>query len=156
MAYHDNNDIQYVPDAVKVGELVNTQLQDLLHHIIEDEYTEDYLAAEDEIIPRSDVSNQSDCSNLVGWDRPTGRWELNHQPARSRDTSFKYWMYGHQPVAKVESLDGVYLITQNMLMLALYVEKSMKSTLVPLSSHRLSTSSFSMVPLSSLVRLRSS
>lgn len=155
MAYHDDNDIQYVPDAVKVGELVNTQLQDLLHHIIEDEYAEDYLAAEDEIIPRCDVSNQPDCSNLVGRNRPTGRRELHHQPARSRDSSNTGWMDGQQSVAKVESLDGVYLITQNMLMFALYVEKSMKSTLVPLSSHRLSTSSFSTMTLSSLVRLRS-
>lgn len=89
MAYYDNKYVQYVPDAVKVGELVNTQLQDLLHHIIEDEYTEDNLGAEDEIIPRRDVSNQSDCSNLVGWDRPTSCRELYHQPARSRDTSFK-------------------------------------------------------------------
>lgn len=44
---------------------------------------------------------------------------------------------------------------QNMLMLALYVEKSMKVTLVPLSSHRLSSRSFRMAALSSLVRLRS-
>lgn len=57
MACHDDNDIQYVPDAVKVGELVNTQLQDLLDYIIEDENAEDYLAAEDEIIPSGDVSN---------------------------------------------------------------------------------------------------
>lgn len=57
LVYHDDNDIQYVPDAVKVGEPVNTQLQDLLYHIIEDENAEDYFAAEDEIIPCSDVSN---------------------------------------------------------------------------------------------------
>lgn len=57
LACHDNNDIQYVPDAVKVGELVNTQLQDLLYHIIQDKNAEDHLAAEDEIIPCRDVSN---------------------------------------------------------------------------------------------------
>lgn len=78
MPYHDDNDVQYVPDAAEVGELVNTQLKDLLHHVVEDEYAEDHLTAEDEIIPGADVSNQLDCSNLVGGDRSAGRGELNH------------------------------------------------------------------------------
>lgn len=54
---HYNDDIQDVPDAVEVGQLVYAQFQDLLYHIVEDENAEDYLAAEDEIVPCRDVSN---------------------------------------------------------------------------------------------------
>lgn len=36
-SYHDDNNIQYVPDAFEIGELVYSQLQNLLHNIIEDE-----------------------------------------------------------------------------------------------------------------------
>lgn len=56
-SYKYDNDVQNVPDAPEVGELVYTQLQDLLHHVIEDEHTEDHLTAEDEIVPDRDVSN---------------------------------------------------------------------------------------------------
>ena len=34
---HNDNNIQYVPDAFEVGELVYTQLEDLLHDVVEDE-----------------------------------------------------------------------------------------------------------------------
>lgn len=36
-AYHYDNNIQYVPDAFEIGELVYSQLKNLLHHIIDDE-----------------------------------------------------------------------------------------------------------------------
>lgn len=36
-SYHYDNDVQYVPDAFEIGELVNTQLKNFLHNIIEDE-----------------------------------------------------------------------------------------------------------------------
>lgn len=83
-SYHYYNNIQYVPDAFEVGELVYTQLKDLLHDVVEDEHTEDHLAAEDEEVPVGDVANQSNRSDLVGRDRSTRRWELNHQPERRR------------------------------------------------------------------------
>lgn len=78
LPYHDDDDVQYVPDASEVGELVNAQLKDLLHHVVEDEHAEDHLTAEDEIIPGADVSNELDCPNLVGGDRSAGRGELDH------------------------------------------------------------------------------
>lgn len=36
-SYHYDNDVQYVPDAFEIGKLVNTQLKNFLHNIIEDE-----------------------------------------------------------------------------------------------------------------------
>lgn len=56
-----------------------TELEDLLHHVIEDEYAEDHLAAQDEIVPDRDVSDQLDRPYLVGRDRSSGCWEFNDQ-----------------------------------------------------------------------------
>lgn len=116
MPYHDDDDVQYVPDAAEVGELVNTQLEDLLHHVVEDEHAEDHLTAQDEIIPGADVPNQLDCSNLVGGDRPAGRGELNHKPERSNDTLVRLWT---SQWLKLDSVVGLDLMMQNMLMFAL-------------------------------------
>lgn len=49
----------------------------LLHNIVEDEYAENNLTAQDEEIPVGDVANQSDRSDLVRRDRTTGCWEFN-------------------------------------------------------------------------------
>lgn len=76
------NNIQYVPDAFEIGELVYSQLQNLLHDIVEDEQTENHLTTDDEVIPVGDVANQFHCSYLVGRDRSTGRWKFNQQPVR--------------------------------------------------------------------------
>jgi len=86
-SYHYDNDVQYVPDAFEVGELVYPQLEDLLHHVVQDEQAEHQLAGEDEVVPVGDVANQFDGSYLVGRDRSTSRWELNHQPERA-DTTY--------------------------------------------------------------------
>lgn len=74
-----NHYIQNVPDAFKVGELVYTQLQYLLHNVVKDEHAEDYLTADDEVIPRGDVPNQLHRSDLVGRNCSTSGWEFHHQ-----------------------------------------------------------------------------
>lgn len=74
------NNVQYVPDAFEVRKLVYSQLKNLLYNIIEDEQAEDTLAAEDEVIPVVDISDQFHCPYLVGRNSPTRSWEFNQQP----------------------------------------------------------------------------
>lgn len=83
-SYQYDDNVQYIPDATEVGELVYAQLENLLDDIVEDEHTKDQLTAEDEVIPGGNVTNQPDCPYLVGRDRTAGRWEFNHQPEKSR------------------------------------------------------------------------
>lgn len=115
-------------------------------------------------------------SRSRGWSNPSGwcsgsvwlflsgrkgslRRSLGIQPPTWKKWIKLWSAYGERitnQLVKSSVVNGaVYLMTQNMLMFALYVDKSMKATLVPRSSHRLSTSSVSMMVLSSLVRLRS-
>lgn len=61
---------------------MNPQLQNLLHHVVEDEHAEDRLTTQDEVVPAGDVAQQLDRSDLVGGNRSTCRWEFNHQTER--------------------------------------------------------------------------
>ena len=115
-SYHYDDNIQYVPDAFEIGELVYSQLENLFHNVVEDEQTEDHLAAEDEEIPGGDVANQFDRSDLVGRDRSASRREFNHQPERA--INFGQPVHGYQPTGEVVRV-ALYLMTQNMLMFAL-------------------------------------
>lgn len=81
-SYQNDNNVQYVPDAFEVGELMYAKLKNLLHDVVKDVYTENHLASQDEVVPGGDVAKQFDCSDLVGWDRSTSRWEFNYQPER--------------------------------------------------------------------------
>lgn len=94
-----------------------TQLKNLLHNIVEDEQTEDHLTAEDEEIPRGDISYQFDRSYLVGGDCSTSRWEFNYQPERSTRI-FGRPMDG-LALMGIAAAVYLYLMTQNMLMFAL-------------------------------------
>lgn len=77
-SHQNDNHIQDVPDAGKVLELVDTQLQNLFHHIVEDEYTEDNFTGNNEKVPRTDISYQLDCPDLPGRNGTTSGWKLNH------------------------------------------------------------------------------
>lgn len=58
---------------------MDVELQDLLHHIIEDEDAEDDLTANDKEVPVADIANQLNCADLPGWDGTSGSWKLHHQ-----------------------------------------------------------------------------
>lgn len=58
---------------------VDVQLQDLLHHIVEDEDAEDDLTANDKEVPVADIADQLNCADLPGWDGTTCGWKLHHQ-----------------------------------------------------------------------------
>lgn len=61
-----------------MGQFVDSEFQNLLHSVIEYEDAEQDLAADDEEIPRGDVTNQLYSTDLVGWNRSTGSWKFNH------------------------------------------------------------------------------
>lgn len=76
--HQNDNHIQDVPDAGEVLKLVDTQLQNLLHHIVEDEDTEDNFTGNNEEVPCTDISYKLDCPDLPGGDGTTSGWKLNH------------------------------------------------------------------------------
>ena len=76
--YQNDNHIQDVPDAGEVLKLVDTQLQNLLHHVVEDEDTEDNFTGNNEEVPCADISYKLDCPDLPGGNGTTSGWKLNH------------------------------------------------------------------------------
>lgn len=76
--HQNDNHIQDVPYAGKVLKPVDTQLQNLLHHIVEDEDTENNFTGNNEKIPCADISYKLDCPDLPGGNGTTSGGKLNH------------------------------------------------------------------------------
>lgn len=77
--HQDDHQVQNVPDAAEVVNPVDVELQDLLHHIVEDEDAEDDLTANDKEVPVADIADQLNCADLPGWDGTSCSWKLHHQ-----------------------------------------------------------------------------
>lgn len=75
----DDHQVQNIPDAAEVAKPVDAQLQDLLHHVVEDEDAEDDLTANDKEVPGAHVADQLNRADLPGWDGTSGSWKLHHQ-----------------------------------------------------------------------------
>lgn len=58
---------------------MDVELQDLLHHIVEDEDAEDDLTANNKEVPVADIANQLNRADLPGWDGTSCSWKLHHQ-----------------------------------------------------------------------------
>lgn len=80
--HQDDQQVQNVPDAAEVVKPVQVDFQDFLHHVVEDEDTEDDLTAHDEEVPVTHVADQLNCADLPGRDGPSCGWELYHQSVR--------------------------------------------------------------------------
>jgi hypothetical protein len=55
------------------------ELQYLLHHVVEDEHTEDDFTANNEEVPVADIADQLHRADLPGWDGTSCSRELHHQ-----------------------------------------------------------------------------
>lgn len=80
--YQDDHQVQNVPDAAEVVKPMQVDFQDFLHHIVEDEDTEDDLTTRDEEVPVIHIADQLNCVDLPGRDGPSCGWELYHQSVR--------------------------------------------------------------------------
>lgn len=79
LPHQNDHQVQNIPDAAEVAKSVDVELQDLLHHIVEDEDAEDDLTANDKEVPVADIVNQLNCADLPGWDGTSCSWKLHHQ-----------------------------------------------------------------------------
>jgi hypothetical protein len=80
--HQDDHQVQNVPDAAEVAKPMQVDFQDFLHHIIEDEDTEDNFTAHNEEVPVIHIADQLNCADLPGWDGPSCGWKLYHQSVR--------------------------------------------------------------------------
>lgn len=79
-AYHNDEDIQTVPQAPEVMEAVDADLQHFLHDVVEDEQTEGHLAQTHKVVPAGHVSDQTHCLELPRGQHAASGRELHQQP----------------------------------------------------------------------------
>lgn len=62
IAQEDDNDVQDIPEALEVLQLVFLDLQNLLDGVVDNKEDEDPLAGHHEVVEGSDIANQFHCA----------------------------------------------------------------------------------------------
>lgn len=78
--HHHDEDVKTVPQALKVMQPVDADLQHLLHNIVEDEQAERHLTQTHKVVPAGHVSYQTHCLELPGGHHTASSRELHQQP----------------------------------------------------------------------------
>ncbi len=84
IAQEDNNDVEHIPEALEVLQLVFSDLQDLFNGVVDDKEDKDPLTAHHEVVEGGDVTNEFDCAEGEGCDATTSGRVLKHEPGEER------------------------------------------------------------------------
>lgn len=84
IAQEDDNDVEHIPEALEVFQLVFSDLQDLFNGVVDDKEDEDPLAAHHKVVKGGDVTNEFHCAEGERCDATTCGRVLKHEPGETR------------------------------------------------------------------------
>lgn len=85
IAQEDDNDVENIPEALEVLQLVFLDLQDLFDGVVDDEKDEDAFAGHDEVVEGGDVTNQLHRTEGERRDTAACGWVLKHQSGKTQE-----------------------------------------------------------------------
>lgn len=92
----NDNDVQYIPEALEVGQPVLLDLDKLFNWIVEEEKYEQGFTRHDKMIHCRDVTNQFECTEAAEWDEATSCWKFPNQTEENECHQYINISYRHE------------------------------------------------------------